>query len=55
MSGTIPVSSIRHRDKAGVFDGVLYQFLCCLVEENVSRLQANAFRQTKMFLSAREN
>jgi hypothetical protein len=43
------------RDKAGVFDDILYHFLCCLVEDNVSRIQANAFRQTKMFLHVREN
>jgi hypothetical protein len=43
------------RDKAGMFDDVLYHFLCCLVEDNVSCIQANAFRQMKMFLRAREN
>jgi hypothetical protein len=43
------------RDKAGMFDGVLYHFLRRLVDDNISTLQANAFRQTKMFLHAREN
>jgi hypothetical protein len=32
-----------------VFDSILYHFLHCLVEENVSHLQANAFRQMKIF------
>jgi hypothetical protein len=41
------------RDKAGVFDGVLYHFLRGLVEDSVSHLYANVFRQTKMFLRAR--
>jgi hypothetical protein len=31
-----------------MFDGVIYHFLHCLVEDNVSLLQANAFRQTIM-------
>jgi hypothetical protein len=43
------------KDKVGVFDAVLYHFLRCLVEGNVSHLYANTFRQTKMFLHAREN
>jgi hypothetical protein len=43
------------RDKAGVFDGVLYHFPCSLVEDNVSHLYANVFRQIKMFLRARKN
>jgi hypothetical protein len=43
------------RDKVGVFDGVLYHFPHGLVEDNVSHLYANIFRQTKMFLQAREN
>jgi hypothetical protein len=43
------------RDKAGVFDGILYHFSRCLVEDNVSHLHANAFHQTKMFLRATEN
>jgi hypothetical protein len=38
-----------------MFDGVLYHFLHHLVEDNVSRLQANTFRQTKMVMRAREN
>jgi hypothetical protein len=37
-----------------VIDGILYHFLHRLVEDNVSRIQANNFRQTKMFLRARE-
>jgi hypothetical protein len=43
------------RHKEGVFDDILYHFSCHLVEDNVSRLQANAFCQTKMFLRARKN
>jgi hypothetical protein len=43
------------RYKAGVIDGVLYHFSCHLVEDNVSCLQANTFRQTKMAMRAREN
>jgi hypothetical protein len=43
------------RDKASVFDGVLYHFLCSLVTNNVSHFYANAFRQMKMFLCAKEN
>jgi hypothetical protein len=43
------------RDKTGVFDNVLYHFLCGLVEDNVSHLYANVFHQMKMFLHAREN
>jgi hypothetical protein len=39
----------------GVFDGVLYQLSHYLVEDNVSHLQANTFRQMKMFLCVREN
>jgi hypothetical protein len=35
------------RDKADVFDGVLYHFSCSLVEDNVSHLYANIFCQTK--------
>jgi hypothetical protein len=38
-----------------MFDGVLYHFLHCLVEDNVSRLQANTFQKIKIFLRAREN
>jgi hypothetical protein len=38
-----------------VFDDVLYHFSRRLVEENFSRLHANAFHQTKMFLRAKEN
>jgi hypothetical protein len=38
-----------------VIDGVLYHFLCHLVEDNVSHLHANALRQTKMILHIREN
>jgi hypothetical protein len=37
------------RDKAGMFDGVLYHFPCGLVEDNVSHLYTNVFHQTKMF------
>jgi hypothetical protein len=40
---------------AGVFDGTLYHFLSRLVRDNVSHFQANAFRQTKMVLRARDN
>jgi hypothetical protein len=43
------------RDKAAMFDGILYHFSRRHVEDNVSRLQPNAFRQTKIFLRAREN
>jgi hypothetical protein len=43
------------RDKVGVFDDVLYHFLCGLVEDNVSHLYAIVFHQTKMFLRVREN
>jgi hypothetical protein len=43
------------RYKAGVFDGILYHFSCHLVEDNVSHLYTNVFRQTKMLLRAREN
>jgi hypothetical protein len=38
-----------------MFEGVLYHFSRHLVEDNVSRLHANAFRQIKMFLRVREN
>jgi hypothetical protein len=43
------------RDKAGMFDGVLYHFSCGLVEDNVTHLYANTLCQTKMFLCAREH
>jgi hypothetical protein len=43
------------RDKAGMFDDTLYHFSRRFVEDNVSRLQANVFSQTKMILRAREN
>jgi hypothetical protein len=43
------------RDKAGMFDGVLYHFLHGFVEDNVSHLYANTFRQTKMGMHLREN
>jgi hypothetical protein len=39
----------------GMFDSILYHFMCSLVEDNVSHVFANAFRQTKIFLRAREN
>jgi hypothetical protein len=42
------------RDKACMFDSVLYHFSRHLVKDNVSHLQANAFRQAKMFMCARE-
>jgi hypothetical protein len=38
-----------------VFDGMLYYVLHCLVEDNVIHLHANAFRQMKIILCAREN
>jgi hypothetical protein len=43
------------RYKAGVFDGILYHFSCGLVEDNVNHFYANAFRQMKIFMCAREN
>jgi hypothetical protein len=43
------------RDKMGMFDGVLYHFLRCLIENNVNRIQANTFHQMKMFIRVREN
>jgi hypothetical protein len=43
------------RDKAGVFDVVFYHFSCRLIEDNVSRIEANAFCPMKMFMRAREN
>jgi hypothetical protein len=42
------------RDKADVFDGILYHFSHSLVEDNVSYLYTNVFCQIKMFLRARE-
>jgi hypothetical protein len=39
----------------GMFDSILYHFMCSLVEDNVSHVFANVFRQTKIFLRAREN
>jgi hypothetical protein len=38
-----------------MFDGIIYHFSRRLIEDNVSRFQANAFRQMKVFLRAREN
>jgi hypothetical protein len=38
-----------------MFDGVLYHFSRRLVEDNVSHLHANAFRQTKMIMRVKEN
>jgi hypothetical protein len=43
------------RDKADMFDGILYHFLCSLVENNVSHFYDNAFLQMKIFVRAREN
>jgi hypothetical protein len=43
------------RDKAGMFDGILYHFSRCLVEDNVNHLHANTFHQMKMILHAKEN
>jgi hypothetical protein len=43
------------RDKAAVFDGVLYHFSRGLIKDIVSHLYANTFCQTKMFLCVREN
>jgi hypothetical protein len=43
------------RDKKDVFDGILYHFLCYLLKDNVSHLQANTFHQTKMALCVRQN
>jgi hypothetical protein len=43
------------RDKAGVFNGILYHFSVRLVEDNVSRLKANAFCQMKIFQCAIDN
>jgi hypothetical protein len=43
MNDTVLASSKDSRDKAGVFDGVLYHFSRHLVEDNVSHLHANAF------------
>jgi hypothetical protein len=38
-----------------MFDGILYHFTHCLVEDNVSHVITNAFHQIKVFLRAREN
>jgi hypothetical protein len=48
---------VEHGDRyqAGVLDGILDHLTHNLVEDNVSHVFANAFRQTKMFLRGREN
>jgi hypothetical protein len=38
-----------------LFGGILYHFSHRLVKYSVSHLHANAFRQTKMIMRAREN
>jgi hypothetical protein len=43
------------RDTTGVFDMVFYHFSRRLIEDNVSRIKANAFCLMKMFMRAREN
>jgi hypothetical protein len=44
-----------NRDTAGVFDVVFYHFSRRLIEDNVSRIEANTFCLMKMFIRAREN